>query len=224
MPVSSRGQDTWFSATGPGFDSPYRYHLSKAQALNDFPPIHRRELRAGRCSVRGDLERFLKLRPRLASWAGALALSSRSTAAGRPLHRGTDPQHGRTAGLRSLRAGRSTRSPDGDQASASGSFPWAAGGYGSLIARNCGSRGGVAVAAEGAAHCASRRAATAVGRRSQAFMLNPAGSATRSRSRLGKRGYRRRENSRVGGPTLARPAGTAAPVRSTSQRPACEGS
>ena len=24
-PVSSRGQDTWFSATGPGFDSPYRY-------------------------------------------------------------------------------------------------------------------------------------------------------------------------------------------------------
>ena len=24
--VSSRGQDTWFSATGPGFDSPYRYH------------------------------------------------------------------------------------------------------------------------------------------------------------------------------------------------------
>ena len=25
--VSSRGQDTWFSATGPGFDSPYRYHV-----------------------------------------------------------------------------------------------------------------------------------------------------------------------------------------------------
>src|SRR5687768_14052203 len=25
-PVSSRGQDTWFSATGPGFESPYRYH------------------------------------------------------------------------------------------------------------------------------------------------------------------------------------------------------
>ena len=25
MAVSSRGQDTWFSATGPGFDSPYRY-------------------------------------------------------------------------------------------------------------------------------------------------------------------------------------------------------
>ena len=24
-PVSSRGQDTWFSATGPGFESPYRY-------------------------------------------------------------------------------------------------------------------------------------------------------------------------------------------------------
>src|SRR5262249_44555768 len=24
--VSSRGQDTWFSATGPGFESPYRYH------------------------------------------------------------------------------------------------------------------------------------------------------------------------------------------------------
>jgi hypothetical protein len=23
--VSSRGQDTWFSATGPGFESPYRY-------------------------------------------------------------------------------------------------------------------------------------------------------------------------------------------------------
>ena len=28
MPVSSRGQDTWFSATGPGFESPYRYHQS----------------------------------------------------------------------------------------------------------------------------------------------------------------------------------------------------
>ena len=29
-PVSSRGQDTWFSATGPGFESPYRYHPSLA--------------------------------------------------------------------------------------------------------------------------------------------------------------------------------------------------
>ena len=29
MAVSSRGQDTWFSATGPGFDSPYRYHTSR---------------------------------------------------------------------------------------------------------------------------------------------------------------------------------------------------
>jgi hypothetical protein len=28
VPVSSRGQDTWFSATGPGFESPYRYTLS----------------------------------------------------------------------------------------------------------------------------------------------------------------------------------------------------
>ena len=27
LPVSSRGQDTWFSATGPGFESPYRYQL-----------------------------------------------------------------------------------------------------------------------------------------------------------------------------------------------------
>ena len=27
-PVSSRGQDTWFSATGPGFESPYRYQPS----------------------------------------------------------------------------------------------------------------------------------------------------------------------------------------------------
>ena len=26
--VSSRGQDTWFSATGPGFESPYRYQKS----------------------------------------------------------------------------------------------------------------------------------------------------------------------------------------------------
>src|SRR5436190_19926325 len=25
LAVSSRGQDTWFSATGPGFESPYRY-------------------------------------------------------------------------------------------------------------------------------------------------------------------------------------------------------
>ena len=30
LPVSSRGQDTWFSATGPGFESPYRYHPSLA--------------------------------------------------------------------------------------------------------------------------------------------------------------------------------------------------
>ena len=30
VPVSSRGQDTWFSATGPGFESPYRYHPSLA--------------------------------------------------------------------------------------------------------------------------------------------------------------------------------------------------
>ena len=28
VPVSSRGQDTWFSATGPGFESPYRYQPS----------------------------------------------------------------------------------------------------------------------------------------------------------------------------------------------------
>src|SRR5207244_4188449 len=28
MAVSSRGQDTWFSATGPGFESPYRYQKS----------------------------------------------------------------------------------------------------------------------------------------------------------------------------------------------------
>ena len=26
MPVSSRGQDGWFSAIKPGFESPYRYH------------------------------------------------------------------------------------------------------------------------------------------------------------------------------------------------------
>src|SRR6187399_3044659 len=31
VPVSSRGQDTWFSATGPGFESPYRYHPSLAE-------------------------------------------------------------------------------------------------------------------------------------------------------------------------------------------------
>jgi hypothetical protein len=35
VPVSSRGQDTWFSATGPGFESPYRYQLSKLQAFSD---------------------------------------------------------------------------------------------------------------------------------------------------------------------------------------------
>ena len=29
VPVSSRGQDTWFSATGPGFESPYRYQPSR---------------------------------------------------------------------------------------------------------------------------------------------------------------------------------------------------
>ena len=35
VPVSSRGQDTWFSATGPGFESPYRYQLSIPQAVSD---------------------------------------------------------------------------------------------------------------------------------------------------------------------------------------------
>ena len=35
VPVSSRGQDTWFSATGPGFESPYRYQLSILQAVSD---------------------------------------------------------------------------------------------------------------------------------------------------------------------------------------------
>ena len=34
-PVSSRGQDTWFSATGPGFESPYRYQPSKLQIVSD---------------------------------------------------------------------------------------------------------------------------------------------------------------------------------------------
>ena len=35
VPVSSRGQDTWFSATGPGFESPYRYQLSNLRLLSD---------------------------------------------------------------------------------------------------------------------------------------------------------------------------------------------
>jgi hypothetical protein len=30
--VSSRGQDTWFSATGPGFESPYRYQIPTSNA------------------------------------------------------------------------------------------------------------------------------------------------------------------------------------------------
>src|SRR3954464_4196552 len=34
VPVSSRGQDTWFSATGPGFESPYRYQLQNLQAVS----------------------------------------------------------------------------------------------------------------------------------------------------------------------------------------------
>src|SRR5438045_1108525 len=37
VPVSSRGQDTWFSATGPGFDSPYRYHFTHKSALDNRP-------------------------------------------------------------------------------------------------------------------------------------------------------------------------------------------
>jgi hypothetical protein len=44
LAVSSRGQDTWFSATGPGFDSPYRYHTrcntgdcSEPSAVGSFP-------------------------------------------------------------------------------------------------------------------------------------------------------------------------------------------
>ena len=40
MAVSSRGQDTWFSATGPGFESPYRYQPSLTLANS-------RELRRG---------------------------------------------------------------------------------------------------------------------------------------------------------------------------------
>ena len=41
MPVSSRGQDTWFSATGPGFESPYRYQLSNLQAVSAEPWVFR---------------------------------------------------------------------------------------------------------------------------------------------------------------------------------------
>jgi hypothetical protein len=33
VPVSSRGQDTWFSATGPGFESPYRYQTSQIKSI-----------------------------------------------------------------------------------------------------------------------------------------------------------------------------------------------
>src|SRR6516162_5499939 len=32
--VSSRGQDTWFSATGPGFESPYRYQIGCTDGLH----------------------------------------------------------------------------------------------------------------------------------------------------------------------------------------------
>ena len=35
VPVSSRGQDTWFSATGPGFESPYRYTNSSITLFVD---------------------------------------------------------------------------------------------------------------------------------------------------------------------------------------------
>ena len=35
VPVSSRGQDTWFSATGPGFESRKRYQLSIPRLLSD---------------------------------------------------------------------------------------------------------------------------------------------------------------------------------------------
>src|SRR5688572_32528723 len=38
--------------SGPGFDSPYRYHLSKAQPVKDFPPIRRRGLRAVELAAR----------------------------------------------------------------------------------------------------------------------------------------------------------------------------
>ena len=51
VPVSSRGQDTWFSATGPGFESPYRYHLSKRQAISDFWPISRPGLAVGEALI-----------------------------------------------------------------------------------------------------------------------------------------------------------------------------
>ncbi len=37
VPVSSRGQDTWFSATGPGFESPYRYQLLPPLPPQQFP-------------------------------------------------------------------------------------------------------------------------------------------------------------------------------------------
>src|SRR5688500_9520730 len=54
VPVSSRGQDTWFSATGPGFESPYRYqklpnprvHIPRRVGVGYAPDVTRSPIRA----------------------------------------------------------------------------------------------------------------------------------------------------------------------------------
>jgi hypothetical protein len=58
VPVSSRGQDTWFSATGPGFESPYRYHPSLAETVSELrmasQRAHAANMRRMSTEARGD--------------------------------------------------------------------------------------------------------------------------------------------------------------------------
>ena len=51
VPVSSRGQDTWFSATGPGFESPYRYQPSPVGATAGKPTLYRAAIVARSASI-----------------------------------------------------------------------------------------------------------------------------------------------------------------------------
>src|SRR6478609_11794887 len=93
VPVSSRGQDTWFSATGPGFESPYRYTNSSitlfvdAGALVSGPGLRQRSVNVsqleqrvpGKQDVTIEIHRASRLRapnPTIrgsfpASWPGA---------------------------------------------------------------------------------------------------------------------------------------------------------
>src|SRR5687767_6716192 len=75
-PVSSRGQDTWFSATGPGFESPYRYQPSlRVHAKVAIQRAHSTDRRSFRCGDR-DRRRVPSSRLRTLPCSPAPALPS----------------------------------------------------------------------------------------------------------------------------------------------------